>query len=73
MPMPEMIPVSSSSIAAIGYDDDNQEVYVQFLKGGLYTYRGVPDYVFEEFKTAPSLGSYLHRNFKNVFAYERIS
>ena len=72
MSIPEMIPVSSSNIAAIGYDNSSQDVYVRFLNGSLYVYRGVPEFLFEEFKTAPSHGSFLHRNFKNVYPYERL-
>lgn len=72
MPMPEMIPVTSSNIAAIGYDQASQEVYVRFLNGSLYVYRGVPEFLFEEFKVASSYGSFLHRNFKNAYPYERL-
>jgi hypothetical protein len=72
MNTPEMILVSSSNIASIGYDEQNQEVYVQFLNNTLYKYKGVPIHKFENFKCAPSLGSYLHRNFKNVYPYEKV-
>ena len=71
MPMPEMQPVSSSNIAAVGYDAENQMVYVQFLNGSTYVYKGVPDHEFENLRTAPSVGSYLNRNYKNVYPYER--
>lgn len=72
MSLPEMIPVSSSNIESIGYDEPNQEVYVKFLNGSTYTYKGVPIHEFENLRDAPSLGSYLHRNYKNVYPYERI-
>jgi hypothetical protein len=71
MPMPDMQPVSSSNIAAIGYDAENQAVYVQFLNGSIYAYKGVPEHEYENLRTAPSVGSYLNRNFKNVYPYER--
>ncbi len=71
MSLPEMQPVSSSNIAAVGYDADNQTVYVQFLNGSTYAYKGVPAHEFENLRTAPSVGSYLNRNFKNVYPYER--
>lgn len=71
MPMPDMQHVSSSNIAAVGYDAENQTVYVQFLNGSTYAYRGVPEHEFENLLTAPSVGSYLNRNFKNVYPYER--
>lgn len=72
MPIPEMQPVSSSNIDAIGYDAENQFVYVRFLNGSLYAYKGVPEHEFENLKTAPSVGSYLNRNYKNVYPYERV-
>ena len=71
MPMPDMQTVSSSNIAAVGYDAENQTVYVQFLNGSTYAYKGVLEHEFENLRTAPSVGSYLNRNFKNVYPYER--
>lgn len=72
MSAPEMIPVSSSNIESIGYDEQNEQVYIRFLNGSLYIYKGVPLHEFENLRDAPSLGSYLHRNYKNVYPYERI-
>jgi len=69
----DMISVVSSNIAAIGYDKENQNVHVQFIAGSEYIYKGVPEHEFQTFLHAQSLGSHLHRNFKNVYAYERIS
>lgn len=73
MNLPEMTPVSSSNIQSVGYDNDNQIAYVQFLNGSIYIYKGVPIHEYENLRDAPSVGSYLHRNFKNVYPYERIS
>ena len=72
MNLPEMIPVSSSNIESIGYDEPNQQVILKFLNGSLYSYKGVPIHEYENLLLAPSCGSYLHRNFKNVYPYERI-
>jgi hypothetical protein len=71
MPMPEMQPVSSTNISAVGYDVETQTVYVQFLNNSTYAYKGVPEHEFENLRTAASVGSYLNRNFKNVYPYER--
>ena len=68
----EMIVVQSSNIESVGYDENDQEVYVKFLNGSVYVYRGVPLHDFEGLRDAPSVGSYLHRNFKNIYPYERI-
>lgn len=67
-----MQPVSSSNIAEVGYDETEQIVYVRFLNNTLYAYKGVNQMEFDGLINAPSLGSYLHRNFKNVYPYERI-
>jgi KTSC domain len=72
MSMPEMQSVNSSNIAAVGYDVDTQVVYVQFLSGSVYIYKGVQEHEFENLRTAASVGSYLNRNFKNVYPYEKV-
>lgn len=68
----EMIQVSSSNIERLGYDEQNQIAYVRFINGTLYIYKDVPQYEFDGLLNAPSIGSYLHRNFKGVYPYERI-
>jgi len=72
MELPEMIPVQSSNVASVGYDVSTQTVYVEFLNGSIYMYKGVIQIEFENLKTAPSVGSYFNRNFKNVYPYEKI-
>ena len=68
----EMIEVSSSNIASIGYDESSSTLYIRFSNNTLYIYKGVPIVEFEGLKNATSLGSYLHRNIKNLYPYERI-
>ncbi len=71
--LPEMYPVSSSNVARVGYDPQNQWVYVQFHAGTIYVYKGVNEQEFENLRTAPSVGSYLNYNYKNIYPYERIA
>lgn len=40
---PEMQPVVSEAVASIGYDEEPQEVYVEFNNGRTYVYLGVPN------------------------------
>lgn len=70
--IPEMTPVNSSNIAEVGYNEENQEVYVRFLNNSLYVYKGVPLFEYKGLINSPSLGSYINRNYKNVYPYERI-
>ena len=69
--MPEMIFVDSSNIEAIGYDENNQELHVQFLSGGYYVYHDVPREIFDDLVEAPSKGSYLNREIKGVYQYSK--
>lgn len=66
-----MTPVSSSNVAELGYDAATQTVYVRFSDYRLYVYKNVPEGEYQGLFNAPSIGSYLHRNFKNVYPYER--
>lgn len=65
-----MIPVSSSNISSIGYE--NNTLYVSFHSGGLYLYSGVPESVYRELMSASSHGKYLAAYVKNRYPYKRI-
>ena len=54
----EMIRVSSSAIAAIGYDPSTGRMKVQFVQGDTYDFCGVPEGVFNGLLNARSKGSY---------------
>ncbi len=68
----DMIEVSSSNVGSIGYDENLQLLYIRFLNGSLYIYKGVPIMEFHGLLNASSVGSYLHRNIKNLYPYERL-
>lgn len=69
--MPEMIYVDSSNIEAIGYDDDAQELHVQFLGGRYYIYHDVPRNIFDELMNASSKGSFLNREVKSAYRFTK--
>ena len=68
----EMIPVSSSNIAAVGYAEDCQTLQVEFNNGTRYQYFDVPEQVFVELKEAGSPGGYLVSNIKGVYRFSRV-
>lgn len=71
--MPDMQFVDSSNIEAIGYDPDNQELHVRFLKSGeTYVYYGVDEWVYQEFMQADSKGSYLNMNIREAYQYGKL-
>lgn len=65
-----MIPVSSSNLASVGYE--NGTLYVRFLNGSLYAYSGVPESVYRGLLNADSHGHYLAVYVKGTYPYRRI-
>jgi KTSC domain len=72
MPEPSMEMVSSSNVEAIGYDPATRELWVRFTNSSTYIYSGVDERTYEEFRNAPSIGSYLNRSIKNVYTYRQV-
>jgi hypothetical protein len=63
--------VKSDSIASIGYDNDIG-LEVEFVSGGVYRYFGVERRTFEEFKKAPSKGTFFLEEIRGAYPYMRV-
>lgn len=68
----EMKSVSSSNLVAVGYDEEEKLLHVQFKNGNVYEYRGVPKKTYQNLMGAESLGSYFHQNIKFGFPYSKV-
>ena len=68
--MPEMQPVRSSNVAAVGYEDG--VLYVEFTSGATYAYEGVDESTYQALAAAPSPGSYLNTHIKNAYSARRL-
>lgn len=71
--LPNLIEIStdrSSQIAAIGYDADI--LFVQFRRGGLYTYKEVKPEEFQALMAADKPGEYFAKAIKGVKPYKRV-
>jgi len=66
-------PVDSSNIASVGHSSFTKTLEVQFHSGSVYQYFQVPTKVYQEFKSADSLGKYLSKNIKGKFPFDRSS
>lgn len=64
-------PVTSSQIAACGYDARLQVLGVKFVGGGTYHYSDVPQGVFDALVKAESAGKYFGANIRGKFAYDK--
>lgn len=68
----ERTPVSSSNIAAIGYEPESGVLEVEFINGAVYSYSGVPLGEYEGLMSSDSKGKYLHANIKGRYPYSKL-
>ena len=68
----DRVPVSSSNLAAVGYDPANVTLEVEFLNGALYQYFDVPAHEHQGLMQAPSHGKYFAANIRNTYQYARL-
>ncbi len=66
----ERIPVSSSNLASVGYQDGILEV--AFKSGSVYQYTGVPESVYEALMSAPSHGKFFAAFIRNNYPYRQV-
>jgi len=73
--MPVMHPVESSNLEGVGYDEEEEILYISFrpkrnTPRTLYRYFNVPGQIFSDLLNAESKGKYFHRNIREVFPYD---
>ena len=69
----EHVPVQSSEIAIIGYDEKNQALEIAFRNGGVYRYAGLPPEIHEGLMNAESHGTYFNQNIKDKYAATKLA
>ena len=65
-----VVPVSSSDIASVGYEYDT--LYIKFNSGGVYAYYNVPVEIYNNLMCVSSKGKYFHAHIKSLYPYRRI-
>jgi hypothetical protein len=61
----DMQPVESSNIKAVGYDQPNGTLRVQFLSGATHDYPDVSSAEYASFLAADSKGKHFHRHIRS--------
>ena len=64
-----LVHVTSSNVDAVGYDTENNYLYVRYKNGTMYQYDKVPVEVYDGIFKTESVGRYLNENVKNKFHY----
>lgn len=68
----ERTSVTSSNVAAVGYDEATHTLEVEFHGGSVYQYSTVPASVHSDLMAAASPGKYLFANIKGKYPYKRV-
>ena len=69
----DRLPVNSSNVASVGYDEGTWTLEVEFKGGGVYQYFRVPRLHFTALTgSGVSVGQYLNTNIKPHFRYEQV-
>lgn len=74
MARPELVPVDSSAVEAVGYDADERELYVCFRgsSGGTYVYADVSHDEYRTLLDAESIGGYVNKEIKPRHPYRQL-
>lgn len=70
--MVEMRSVSSSNVAAVGYDEHAGDLFVEYINSGTYVYAGVPMPVYEDLMQAPSIGVFVNQVIKPTYTWTHL-
>jgi hypothetical protein len=68
-----MFPVISSNIAGIDHDPRTNTLTVYFNSGAIWAYSGVPETVYQDFRTANSPGTYYVTYIKGTYPAQEIA
>lgn len=69
----QMLPVESSNVDKIGYDEEKRELHVLFKSGGYYVYEAVAKDVHSGAMAADSVGGYIHKTLvKGKYKFRKV-
>jgi hypothetical protein len=66
------LPVNSSVLRSVGYDDLNATLEIEFHNGSVYEYRAVPPNVHAGLMTAASKGQYFDARIRKFYEGRRV-
>jgi hypothetical protein len=65
----QRIPISSSCLAAVGYDPQRHVLEVEFRNGGVYQYLDVPRWEHQRLRDADSHGTYFNTQIRTRYQF----
>ena len=67
-----VVTVESTTLAAVGYDEDLKLLQLEFCSRAVYLYFSVPAAVYRALLGAPSKGGYFNRTIRGRYPYRQI-
>ncbi len=65
----DMLPIDSSVISHVDYDDIRQEMRIVFTSNSIYTYVGVTPDLYKEFLAAESKGIFFNTRIRDKYRF----
>ena len=65
--------VKSSNILSVGYDPEKKILEIEFSTGRVYQYSNVPQWEYDTFIKAESIGKYFYRSIKGHYEFKKIT
>jgi KTSC domain len=66
------MPVTSSTVATVGYDPNSMTLEIEFTSSSVYQYFDVPEVEYRNLISAESIGEYFSQNIKDKYRCARI-
>ena len=66
------VDLESTSLSAATYQEQSASLELEFQRGAVYRYNGVPAQVYQEFLQSESKGRYFNQRIRNHFTYTQI-
>ncbi|MEW6495937.1 MAG: lysine--tRNA ligase [Cyanobacteriota bacterium] len=66
-----LLKTTSNVIRSFDYDTTTQILRVEFNNGSIYKYHDVPEKVYQELKSAPSVGQYFNTHIREKYGQDR--
>jgi hypothetical protein len=67
----ERVQVSSTNVAAIGYDPTTLTLEIEFTNGSIYQYFDVPQSLYDELVSGPSVGKAVNTLVKQNYRFAK--
>ncbi|WP_017306380.1 lysine--tRNA ligase [Spirulina subsalsa] len=67
-----LLKTTSAAVKGFDYDEEKKILQIEFNNGSVYKYNDVPETVYQEMKTTPSVGQFFNSHIREVYGFDRV-